>query len=107
MWAAGMIATGHLADRIGRKPPVVAGMLIQAAGLAVITAGISHALAAGLADAFLLGTGTALVYPQPAGRGQRRHPPQLAVPRSGPGALPAPSSWRALTSATPLGNTNR
>jgi len=50
MWAAGMIATGHLADRIGRKPPVVAGMLIQAAGLAVITAGISHALAAGLAE---------------------------------------------------------
>jgi MFS family permease len=63
MWAAGMIATGHLADRIGRKPPIVAGMLIQAAGLAVIAAGISHALAAGLAGAFLLGAGTSLVYP--------------------------------------------
>ena len=63
MWAAGMIATGHLADRIGRKPPIVAGMLIQAAGLAVITAGIAHALAAGLAGAFLLGAGTSLVYP--------------------------------------------
>jgi MFS family permease len=63
MWAAGMIATGHLADRIGRKPPVVAGMLTQAAGLAVITAGISRALAAGLAGAFLLGVGTSLVYP--------------------------------------------
>ena len=63
MWAAGMIATGHLADRIGRKPPIVAGMLIQAAGLAVITVGIAHALAAGLTGAFLLGAGTALVYP--------------------------------------------
>jgi MFS family permease len=63
MWAAGMIATGHLADRIGRKPPIVAGMLIQAAGLAVIYAGIGHALAAGLTGAFLLGAGTALVYP--------------------------------------------
>src|SRR5262249_17789179 len=60
MWAAGMIATGHLADRIGRKPPTVAGMLIQAVGLAIITVGISHALAAGLAAAFLLGPGTAL-----------------------------------------------
>jgi MFS family permease len=63
MWAAGMIATGHLADRIGRKPPIVAGLLIQAAGLAVITAGIAQALAAGLAGAFLLGAGTALAYP--------------------------------------------
>jgi MFS family permease len=63
MWAAGMIGTGHLADRIGRKIPVVSGMLIQAAGLAIVSAGISHALAAGLAGAFLLGAGTSLVYP--------------------------------------------
>ena len=63
MWAAAMIATGHLAGRIGRKPPIVTGMLIQAAGLAVITAGISRALAAGLTGAFLLGAGTSLVYP--------------------------------------------
>lgn len=63
MWAAGMIGTGHLADRIGRKIPIVSGMLLQAAGLAIISAGISHALAAGLAGAFLLGVGTSLVYP--------------------------------------------
>jgi MFS family permease len=63
MWAAGMIATGHLADRIGRKIPIVAGMLIQAVGLVVIAAGMGHALAAGLVGAFLLGAGTALVYP--------------------------------------------
>jgi MFS family permease len=55
--------TSNLADRIGRKPPIVAGMFIQAVGLAIITAGISRALAAGLGGAFLLGTGTALVYP--------------------------------------------
>ena len=63
MWAVGMIGTGHLADRIGRKVPIVAGMLIQAIGLAVTTVGISHALAAGLTGAFLLGVGTSLVYP--------------------------------------------
>jgi MFS family permease len=64
MWAAGMIATGHLADRIGRKLPIVSGTFIQAVGLAVIAAGVSGAaLAAGLAGAFLLGVGTALVYP--------------------------------------------
>jgi MFS family permease len=58
-----MIGTGHLADRIGRKIPIVSGMLIQAAGLAIISVGISNALAAGLAGAFLLGAGTSLVYP--------------------------------------------
>jgi MFS family permease len=63
VWAAGMIATGHLADRIGRKPPIVAGMLIQVLGLVVIVAGLSHAFAAGVAGSLLLGAGTALVYP--------------------------------------------
>jgi len=63
VWAAGMIGTGHLSDRLGRKPPVVAGMLIQAAGFAVIAAGISHGLGAPLAGSALLGAGTALVYP--------------------------------------------
>jgi MFS family permease len=95
MWAAGMIATGHLADRIGRKPPVVAGMLIQAAGLAVITAGISHALAAGLAGAFLLGTGTALVYPSLlAAVSDAAHPGWRPPPwaSTGSGATPATPS---------------
>jgi MFS family permease len=63
VWAAGMIGTGHLSDRYGRKPPVVAGMLTQAAGFAVIAAGVSHGLAAPLAGSALLGAGTALVYP--------------------------------------------
>jgi len=38
-------------------------MLMQAAGLAIIAMGTSHALAAGLAGAFFLGAGTSLVYP--------------------------------------------
>lgn len=63
MWAAGMIVTGHLADQIGRKRPIVAGMFVQAAGLIIMVVGLSHALLAGLAGAFALGVGTALVYP--------------------------------------------
>jgi MFS family permease len=63
IWAAGMIATGQLADHIGRKPPIVAGMLIQAIGLVVIVIGLSHAFTAGVIGSLLLGAGTALVYP--------------------------------------------
>ncbi|MFR9807161.1 MFS transporter [Pseudonocardia sp. RS010] len=63
MWAVGMLATGHLADRIGRKIPVVAGMTIQAVGLLIIPLGLSQAFLAGIVGSFLLGVGTALVYP--------------------------------------------
>jgi MFS family permease len=63
VWAAGMIGTGHLSDRAGRKPPVVAGMLVQAGGFAGIAAGGSHPLASALIGSLLLGAGTALVYP--------------------------------------------
>lgn len=37
MWAVGMVAAGQLADVVGRKKPIVIGMLVQAAGLAAIT----------------------------------------------------------------------
>ncbi|MFC5951393.1 MFS transporter [Pseudonocardia lutea] len=63
MWAVGMLGTGHLADRIGRKVPVVAGMAIQAVGLLIIVLGLSQAFLAGIVGSFLLGVGTALVYP--------------------------------------------
>jgi len=63
LWAAGMLATGALADRIGRKPPTVLGMLVQAAGLVVIVAGLAHPFLAGVIGSLLLGIGTSLVYP--------------------------------------------
>ncbi|HEU4977423.1 MAG TPA: MFS transporter [Solirubrobacteraceae bacterium] len=62
VWAIAQIATGHWSDAIGRKPPIVAGMLLQAAALALLAA--SHGrVATATAAAALLGLGTALVYP--------------------------------------------
>ncbi len=63
IWGAGQILTGWLADRVGRKPLIVWGMIVQAAGHAVIGLGLSEPLAAGLAGSVLLGAGTAMVYP--------------------------------------------
>jgi MFS family permease len=63
IWGAGQIVTGSLADRIGRKPLIVGGMLVQAAGHAVIGLGLAAPLLAGLVGSVLLGLGTAMVYP--------------------------------------------
>lgn len=63
MWGVGQILTGSLADRIGRKPLIVWGMVVQAAGHAVIGLGLSSPFLAGLAGSLLLGIGTAMVYP--------------------------------------------
>jgi MFS family permease len=52
-----------LADRIGRKPLIVWGMLVQAVGHAVIGLGLAAPLVAGLVGSVLLGLGTAMVYP--------------------------------------------
>ena len=62
VWGAGQIWTGHWSDRIGRKPPIVAGMLIQAAALVVLALSEGAVGVAALAAA-LLGVGTAFVYP--------------------------------------------
>jgi MFS family permease len=62
VWSVAQIATGHWSDTIGRKPLIVAGMLLQAAALAALAlSGGSVAIAA--ATAAVLGLGTALVYP--------------------------------------------
>jgi MFS family permease len=62
VWGVGQIWAGHRSDTIGRKPLIVAGMLIQAAALGVLaTSGGSVGLA--VVAAVGLGIGTALVYP--------------------------------------------
>lgn len=63
VWGVGQIATGGLSDHYGRKPLVVAGMLLQAAGLVVVALGLSLPLLAGTVGSLLLGGGTALAYP--------------------------------------------
>ena len=61
VWGILQLGTGPLSDRVGRKRPIVAGMLIQAAALLllVMTRG-ARPWAIAMA---LLGAGTALVYP--------------------------------------------
>jgi MFS family permease len=63
IWGVGQIVTGSMADRVGRKRLIVWGMLVQAAGQAVIGLGLESPMAAGLVGSTLLGTGTAMVYP--------------------------------------------
>jgi MFS family permease len=62
VWGAGQLLTGWLSDHTGRKPLIVAGMLVQAAALGLLVAG-GGAFAPALVAAILLGAGTALVYP--------------------------------------------
>jgi MFS family permease len=62
VWSIAQIATGAWSDEIGRKPLIVAGMLVQAAALGLLAlSGGTVAIAA--TAAALLGLGTALVYP--------------------------------------------
>ena len=61
-WAILQIATGWFSDRVGRKPLIVLGMLVQGGALAILAAG-GGSFAPALEAATLLGIGTALVYP--------------------------------------------
>ncbi|MEV0405020.1 MFS transporter [Actinoallomurus sp. NPDC050550] len=61
VWGLGQLVTGWWSDRIGRKHLITAGMLIQAAAIALVAVGTAFPLWA--AAQVLLGTGTALVYP--------------------------------------------
>jgi MFS family permease len=62
VWGLGQIWTGHWSDSVGRKPLIVAGMLVQAAALALLAAS-GGALGLAAIAAVGLGIGTALVYP--------------------------------------------
>jgi len=63
LWGIGQIPAGHLSDRIGRKPFIVSGMLVQAGGFVLALALLAHPLLAGILSAIALGVGTAMVYP--------------------------------------------
>jgi MFS family permease len=62
IWGLGQIWTGHWSDSVGRKPLIVAGMLVQAAALALLATSGGELGPAAIA-AVGLGVGTALVYP--------------------------------------------
>jgi MFS family permease len=60
VWSIAQIAAGHWSDSVGRKPLIAAGMLVQAAALALLALSNGDVLTAAAA-AVLLGLGTALV----------------------------------------------
>jgi MFS family permease len=62
VWSVTQIATGHWSDTVGRKPLIVAGMLLQAAALALLAVSDAR-IGIAIVSATLLGLGTALVYP--------------------------------------------
>ena len=62
VWGLAQIWTGHWSDSVGRKPLIVAGMLVQAAALGLLAVS-GGAVAEAAVAAVALGTGTALVYP--------------------------------------------
>ncbi len=61
VWGTAQLGTGILSDNIGRKLPIVVGLVLNGVGLAI--AGIAQALAFWFAAAALAGLGTALLYP--------------------------------------------
>ena len=55
VWGAGQLITGRLSDRLGRKPMIVAGMIVQSAAFPAALMLPGHPLAAGIISAVLLG----------------------------------------------------
>ncbi|MHB8190943.1 MAG: MFS transporter [Ferrimicrobium sp.] len=61
VWGLGQIATGALADRIGRKGPIASGILLVGVGIAVIL--LTTTAPVWFVGAGVMGIGMALVYP--------------------------------------------
>ncbi len=96
VWGVGQLLTGWLSDHTGRKPLIVAGMLVQAGALALLVVG-DGAFAPALGAAILLGVGTALVYPTLDRGGLRRRP----AGRTGAGSSASTAS--GATSVSSIG----
>jgi MFS family permease len=60
-WGIVQLWTGELSDRVGRKPLIVAGMLVQGAALGAMV--LVRGFVPWLLTSALLGVGTAMVYP--------------------------------------------
>jgi predicted MFS family arabinose efflux permease len=61
VWGLGQLVTGPLSDRLGRKPLITGGMLLQA--VALVGVAVAGSFLPWAASAILLGVGTAMVYP--------------------------------------------
>ncbi|MGH9243457.1 MAG: MFS transporter [Acidimicrobiales bacterium] len=61
VWCVGQLFTGAWSDRVGRKPLIVVGMVLQGDALAFMAA--TGGFGPWAAGAVLIGVGTALVYP--------------------------------------------
>jgi MFS family permease len=61
VWGVAQLVTGITSDRIGRRPLIISGMLVQA--LALMLIGLAESFTLWLWASVLLGLGTAFVYP--------------------------------------------
>ncbi len=61
VWGLGQLVTGGLSDRVGRKPLIAGGMLVQAVALGLFAS--TEGFGPWAVAAVLIGAGTAMVYP--------------------------------------------
>jgi MFS family permease len=92
VWGALQIPAGWASDRLGRKPLIVGGMLVQAIALAL--AGLTASFETWLIAVVLLGVGTALVYPTLLAAVGDAVPPEQRAP-----ALGVYRFWRDMGAA--------